>query len=41
VPVQTVDATPSNALIQHCFPRRTDPLAVASQNLARAVFSLV
>jgi hypothetical protein len=25
VPVQTVDATPSNALIQHCFPGRADP----------------
>jgi hypothetical protein len=24
VPAQTVDATPSNALIRQCFPGRTD-----------------
>jgi hypothetical protein len=24
VPVQTVDATPSNTLIRECFPGRTD-----------------
>jgi hypothetical protein len=41
VPAQTVDATPSNALIRHCFLGRSDLLAVLGQNLARVVFQLI
>ena len=34
MPVQTVDATPSNALIRQCFPGRTDLFDTLGENLA-------
>jgi hypothetical protein len=41
VPAQTVDATPSNALIRQCLPPG-EPICLAAlgQNLARVVFRL-
>jgi hypothetical protein len=41
LPVQPVDATPSSALIRHCFRERTICLAALGQTLARAAFRLV
>jgi len=41
VSAQTVDATPSSALIRLCFRGRTIYLAELGQNLARAVFRLI
>jgi hypothetical protein len=40
LPVQTVDATPSSALIRQWFRGRTVRLAALGQNLAKAEFPL-
>src|SRR5882724_369002 len=41
MPVQAVDATPSDQLIRQYFPWRSDVLGCINQNLLKAAFRLI